>query len=469
MQRRAAAEGDHGAALGGLAALDGVHARGAGHVFLDDLADAGGRPVRIQAERRADARQNCVFCFLKIQLNCSASERHRVNAAQRDIGIRHRRLGAAAAVAGGAGLGARARRPDLDALQFIQARDRAATGADLHHLGHRHAQRQAAALQVAPDARHLELARLLRAAAADVADLGGGAAHVEGQHLGDAGFARDAGREDRAARRAGFHQAHREAARGLQRGEAAARGHQVQRAAEAAALQLRGEPRQVAGHERLHVGVGAGGGEALVLADFGADGGGERDGQAGQGGGEQFSSLLFMGIIYVGMQEADGDGFDVCAFYFFDQVAKTLEIERRFDLPLRGHPFRHRKAQLARHQRRRQLEVEVVVLVALLVAHLEHVAKALGGDERGARALALDQRVGGERGAVHQDADIPGGERRGGEHFRDSFEHSRLGRARRGQHLGRMAPAGVLQHDVGEGAADVGGEAGLGGSHGLAC
>ena len=57
MQRRAAAEGHHGAALGHLAALDGMHARGVRHVLLDDLADAGRRPVRIQAERRADPRR----------------------------------------------------------------------------------------------------------------------------------------------------------------------------------------------------------------------------------------------------------------------------------------------------------------------------------------------------------------------------------------------------------------------------
>src|SRR6185295_11405153 len=39
-------------------------------------------------------------------------------------------------------------------------------------------------------------------------------------------------------------------------------------------------------------------------------------------------------------------------------------------------------------------------------------------------------------------------------------EHCLLGRARRGEDLRRMAPAAVLQHHVGERAADVGGKAG---------
>ena len=44
MERCAAAEGHHGAGGDVLAALDGMHPRRIGHVLLDDLGDAGGRP-----------------------------------------------------------------------------------------------------------------------------------------------------------------------------------------------------------------------------------------------------------------------------------------------------------------------------------------------------------------------------------------------------------------------------------------
>ena len=44
MQRRAAAEGDHGAGGDVAAALDGMDARGIRHVLVDDLGDAGRGP-----------------------------------------------------------------------------------------------------------------------------------------------------------------------------------------------------------------------------------------------------------------------------------------------------------------------------------------------------------------------------------------------------------------------------------------
>ena len=84
-------------------------------------------------------------------------------------------------------------------LSASTLRDRAAAGADLDHLDHRNAQRQAAAFEKAIDARHFERARGLRLRLVDQADLRGRAAHVEGQNLIEPVLARDAGGKDRAA------------------------------------------------------------------------------------------------------------------------------------------------------------------------------------------------------------------------------------------------------------------------------
>ena len=65
-----------------------------------------------------------------------------VDLADGDVGVGDGRLGAAAAVAGRARLGAGAVGPDLDALQGVDAGDRAAAGADLHHLDDGDAHRQ---------------------------------------------------------------------------------------------------------------------------------------------------------------------------------------------------------------------------------------------------------------------------------------------------------------------------------------
>ena len=172
---------------------------------------------------------------------------------------------------------------------------------------------------------------------------------------------------DRIARGPGFHQAHGEKARRLERGEAAARGHQVERAGEAAALELGCQPLQVARHERLHVGVGAGRGEALVFADFRANGRGERDGDVWQRLREQCRRALFVRVVRVGVQKADGDGLDVSRFQDFRNVENLFFLQGRVHPALRGHPLGHRKAQFTRHQRRGS--AQVVVLVALLVAH----------------------------------------------------------------------------------------------------
>ena len=161
---------------------------------------------------------------------------------------------AAAAVAGRAGLGAGALRPDRDALQRVEARDRAAAGADLDHLDHGMRTGRPAALQEARGAVDLEQPRGVRLEVVDQADLGRGAAHVEASARVLAGAGRHLRRKDRAAGRARFDQPHREAPRRLDRGEAAARGHEVDRAAEsrprAPSACARGSSPSAAAHRR---------------------------------------------------------------------------------------------------------------------------------------------------------------------------------------------------------------------------
>ena len=75
--------------------------------------------------------------------------------------------------------------------------------------------------------------------------------------------------------------------------------------------------------------------------------------------------------------------------------------------------------------------------------------------ERGSRAFALDERVGRERRAEYEQPELAGAELRLARESRQAVDHSRFGRLRRGENLGRSIVAARLQHDVGEGAADV--------------
>jgi hypothetical protein len=126
-----------------------------------------------------------------------------------------------------------------------------------------------------------KLRRFLRRELVDQAELGRRAAHVEGKHPVEPRRRRRLRREHRAARGAGFHQPDRRARRGLERGHAAAGGHHQDRAAQPLGAERGLEGVEVAGHERLDVGVGDGGAEPLELPRLGADLRRERDGEVG--------------------------------------------------------------------------------------------------------------------------------------------------------------------------------------------
>ncbi len=276
MQGRRAAEGDEGARARILAALDGVDARGIGHVLVYHLADAErgqlGRELQPVADDALHRRRGAGG----VQRQPAAGKRRGIDAPEDEIGVGDGGLAAAAPVADGPRLGPGAVGADADAAQRVDARDRAAAGADLDHLDDGDAQRQAAALLETVDARHLEDAAGLRLGIVDEADLGGRAAHVVGQHLREAALLRHVAREDGAAGRTGFDQPHREADRRRDGGDAAARHHQEQRTGEACGGEVALEIGEIAPHQRLDIGVGAGGGEALVFAHLRRHVAGER-------------------------------------------------------------------------------------------------------------------------------------------------------------------------------------------------
>ena len=75
----------------------------------------------------------------------------------------------------------------------------------------------------------------------------------------------------------------------------------------------------------------------------------------------------------------------------------------------------HLAGQALRHQRRRLVVHDVEDRGAVgprLLRHLVDAAKAFGDQEAGLDALAFQQRVGADRGAVTEKADIAGGARR---------------------------------------------------------
>ena len=100
--------------------------------------------------------------------------------------------------------------------------------------------------------------------------------------------------------------------------------------------------------------------------------------------------------------------------------AERCLIQRRFHRAVVAHALGHFQAEVARHQRRRLVGLQVVQVGALLPADLQQVAKAVGGDQPGLHAAMLDQRIGRDGRAVAEianrarpDADLP-----------DTFRHT---------------------------------------------
>ncbi len=265
----------------------------------------------IEPERSADVALDRVGCGLRVEPHGAAVEIVGVDVAEHDVGIRDGRLLAAAAIADGAWIGAGALGPHLD-QPHVGVGDAAAAGADLQQLHRRHVDRQAAALAVA-HLVHLEGGRDGRLAAVDRAELGRGAAHVEGEHPVEAFLLADGAAQQHAGGGARLHDADRHVAGKFRRHQPAVRLHDEKIRGDALLLEGSRQPADVAADDGLDVGVGHHRAGALVLAILGRDVGRERDG----GGGDALNQARADGLLVrgggVGVQQAHGDRFVVFA------------------------------------------------------------------------------------------------------------------------------------------------------------
>ena len=156
-------------------------------------------------------------------------------------------------------------------------------------------------------------------------------------------------------------------------------------------------------------------------------------------------------------EQAHGDGLDVVALDEVHDVVHVLEAQR-LDHPALGvHALADLEAQVAGHEDGGPVLEQVVEARARRAAQLEHVAQAARRDERRARALALEQRVGDDRRRVGEERDVARGDTAARERGGERVQHAAGEVARRRRHLddARGAAGLVHQDDVGERAADV--------------
>ena len=165
-----------------------------------------------------------------------------------------------------------------------------------------------------------------------------------------------------------------------------------------------------------------------------------------------------MAIMGIGMEKADGHGLHIFLAQLLRQALQGGFIERHQNIAIGGQALLNREAQGSRHQRHGAVDHQVIVIEALFVALFENVAETLGGDEGGLRALSFDQRIGGKGGAVNEHADVGGLYARLFEDKADAFDDAQFRRLRGGQNLAAPALGSCFEDNIGESAADIGGE-----------
>ena len=452
MERPRAAEREQREIARIVAFLDRHQADGAGQMIAGDGDDRRRRLDGVEPERRADLLDECRLDGFDRHAAGDARQGGRVELAQHQVGIGHGRFGAAAAVADRAGIGAGTVGSDLQDAGLGDARDRAAAGADRVDVDHRHANRHAVG--------DVLLRRQRGLAAADQGHVEAGAAHVAADQVGMARLLADAGGGERAGRRSRHHGLHGIVGGGLAAHRAAIALHDQKLGGEAGELQLLLQPAEIARHDRLDVAVDRGRRAALELANLAQDVGADRDEGIGPELARDLAGAPFVRRIDVGMQEADDQRLGAAGDQKTDGASHGFLVERRQDVAAGVEALGHFDTQLARDEGFEAAD-HAVAEGPRAAPQFQHVAETDRGDQAADDALALEDRVGADSGAMHQ-----GTQRVGGQAAVANAGHhaARLIVGRGGYFRDAEAPLALVnEKEIGESTADI--DAGLPLSH----
>ena len=170
-----------------------------------------------------------------------------------------------------------------------------------------------------------------------------------------------------------------------------------------------------------------------------------------------------MAGIDVGMQKRDGNGFDTLAFEVEYGLPNLFVVERRFYLAPNGQALADFKPTATRDQGRRALPKNIVDAGTPQAADFQFVPKAGGGNQTGPCALFFQDGVGGDGRAVDEARN--GALRVLALGIGNAAPNVRANRIGQGQNfIGQELAVGSGNDDIGEGSANVKGNAQAGGS-----
>ena len=156
------------------------------------------------------------------------------------------------------------------------------------------------------------------------------------------------------------------------------------------------------------------------------------------------------------MQQTDRDGLDPFGDQAVHHPFDLGGVERAFDLALAVHALVNLEAKPPLDQRWRLFVIHVVEPGHAKRPDLEDVAKALGGDKPGARALVLEDGVRSDGRAMQHLVNLMPRHARRLEHLRQAFgDSARIVVDGGGNFLGDDSAITTQKDDVCEGAADI--------------
>ena len=366
---------------------------------------------------------------------------------QHQVGVGHRGPRTTPPVGRRSRIGAGAHRAHAQQAAGIDPGDAAAARAHRAHVDLGQPQ------QVVVDGR---LGGADQRASTDGGDVEGRAAHVDHD---DVGLVRERERGDGRERRPAHHRVDRS------RGDLAHCHHAAlavgdqQGAAKTRLAHRVLQPAEVGRHDGVQRGVDGGRDGAAVLARDRVERVAERHRHLGPKFIHDLADPALVRGLYHRPEQADGDGVHRAALEVCHGSMHVLFRERRDLVAPRVDPPAHLVGAVAGDEGPGIVEAPVEGALAWRLAKRQHVGVTGGADQPDRTGAALDQRVGGDRGAVH-DARRPGEEvgevpveGAGGE--RQRVHETPLERGRRRRRLDHRAPRAVRDHAVGKGPADV--------------
>ena len=143
-----------------------------------------------------------------------------------------------------------------------------------------------------------------------------------------------------------------------------------------------------------------------MFEDLREDFGGGGDSGVGKLLAQDLRHALLVGGVGMGVDEADRHGLNFLAAQDAGDAASFCLIERGDLCAVEVDAFFDLVAVAAADIGFRNVVVGIPQLVLRTITNLQDIAEALRGDERCRREAALDQRVGGHRGAVGENVDL---------------------------------------------------------------